>query len=86
MKVTVIKALSGFFNVDTITEASDPALWKADGTGQNTHDDKLGFAYGSIQLSGKRRTTLWGAELKALTTEEKRELAELVVTETGDTL
>ncbi len=35
---------------------------------------------------GKRRPTQFLAELKALSAEEKRELAELVVEVTGDTL
>lgn len=34
----------------------------------------------------KRAIRDWNMELKALTTNEKRELAELVVIETGDTL
>lgn len=68
-KITVIKALSGFFNVDTL----DP----------NNPGDAALIADGA---KGKRPTGVWGAELKALSATEKRELAELVVAETGDEL
>lgn len=68
-KVTVIKALSGFFNVDTLNPEvpGDAAL----------------IALGA---KGKRKTGEWGTELKALSADEKRELAEMVVAVTGDEL
>lgn len=68
-KITVIKALSSFFNVDTLdpTKPGDASL----------------IALGA---KGKRKTGEWGAELKALSADEKRALAEMVVAVTGDEL
>lgn len=68
-KVTITKALSSFFNVDTLDESNPGEA-----------------ALIALGAKGKRSVGVWGAELKALTADEKTALAELVVAETGDTL
>lgn len=68
-KTSVIKALSDFFNVDTLDETKPGEA-----------------ALIALGAKGKRKVGEWGAELKAFTNEEKRELAELVVAVTGQEL
>lgn len=68
-RISVVKALSNYFNADTL----DPA---------KPGDAEL-IAMGA---KGKRPVGTWGDELKKFTADEKRELAEMVVAVTGDTL
>lgn len=81
-KVAITKALNGFFNVEGDTGSlGDGIAYTVIGKGDNAR-----MFTTPIGRSSKRPASDFLAELKALSVEEKRELAELVCAATGDTL